>query len=536
MFSGRNKMKLSFKIKTAALTTVLIAAVTALSLSGLLLTGRSVTDSNTQRELIKAVERNVDEIEYKNGIFEIEEDFAFFSGGVYCDVYSDTFEFIDGETPKQLAVSDEFSAGEIKKRNIDGKEYYIYDTRLDFIKYEYEIDVISGKILKYEADVAEKDTLEATAYSPIHFDSGISSDEAVAVALEHAGISREEANILSVKLPAYSNRQVFSVRFVCEEPLYPSVWVRGIYSADTAKSTFGTLERIIIYLLPVLLILAAAGSYILAKRTIRPVERITDSAREINSGSDLSRRIEIPDASAEIRDLTLTFNGMLERLEDSFETEKRFSSDASHELRTPLAVIKAECEYALGENADEQDRLEALNCVNEQNEKMARLVNALLAVSRAEQGRIKRESVNFSELAKELCASYKTEKGITLKCEIQDGIIINADRMLIIRVLENLVSNSIRYGKESGETLVTLKKENGNAVLEVKDNGTGISQQDLPKIWDRFFRADASRSSEGFGLGLSLVKQIVKLHDGSIQAESKLGEGSIFTVSIPTIE
>ena len=167
---------------------------------------------------------------------------------------------------------------------------------------------------------------------------------------------------------------------------------------------------------------------------------------------------------------------------------------------------------------------------------MARLVNALLAVSRAEQGRIKCERVDYSELVRSFCTSYKTEKGITLKHEIQDGIIINADRMLVMRVLENLVSNSIRYGKENGETLVTMKNENGNAVLKVKDNGTGISRQDLPKIWDRFFRADASRSSEGFGLGLALVKQIVKLHGGSVQAESKLGEGSVFTVSMPTTE
>ena len=182
-------MKLSFKVRTAAMTTLLIAAVAAVSVAGMLLMSRSVADTRTQQELIKAVERNVDEVEYKSGVLEIEDDFAYYAGGVYCDVYSSELERIGGETPSDLLSDAELSAGKLRKMHSGDSEYYIYDTRLDFIKYEYEIDVISGQIIKYEAGVAESEALEAQPYRPTRFDGGVSSDEAVAIALAHAGVS-----------------------------------------------------------------------------------------------------------------------------------------------------------------------------------------------------------------------------------------------------------------------------------------------------------------------------------------------------------
>lgn len=526
-------MKLSFKVKTAAMTTLLIAVVAALGVAGILLMSKSAANSQTQQELIKTVERNVDEIEYKNGILEIEDDFAFFAGGVYCDVYSEDFARIDGETPAGLLTNEKFNLGKPEKHEIDGAKYYIYDTRLDFIKYEYEVDVLSGKIVKYEADVAESEALVAADYEAIRFEGGISSDEAVEIALEHAGVASDEAKIIGVELPAYSDRRVFSVSFTCEKKLYPSVWIRGIYPADTVENAFGTMERVILYSVPLFLILSALGAYMLARRTIRPVEEITRSANRISTGNDLSKRIAVPDASTEMRELTLTFNEMLERLEKSFETEKRFTSDASHELRTPLAVIKAECEYALGENADTDDKEEALVSISEQSEKMNALVNALLAVSRAEQGRIKPESGDLGETVEKICLTYPTDRGITVECEAEKGIILSFDKILIERMLENLLSNSLRYGRDGGKTLVTLKRENGNAVLTVRDNGVGIAEKDIDKIWERFYRADASRSGEGFGLGLPLVKQIVLLHSGKIGVRSVLGEGTEFEITIP---
>lgn len=528
-------MKLSFKVRTAAMTTLLIAAVAAVSVAGMLLMSRSVADTRTQQELIKAVERNVDEVEYKSGVLEIEDDFAYYAGGVYCDVYSSELERIGGETPSDLLSDAELSAGKLRKMHSGDSEYYIYDTRLDFIKYEYEIDVISGQIIKYEAGVAESEALEAQPYRPTRFDGGVSSDEAVAIALAHAGVSADKAKIISVELPAYSDRQVFAVQFTCDEPLYPPVWIRGVYPAGAAESAFGTVISIIFYILPLFLILSAVGAYLLARRTIRPVKEITDSARAISSGSDLSKRIKVPDGSAEITDLVRTFNDMLERLESSFESEKRFTSDASHELRTPLAVIKAECEYALGANADEADRLEALESVSKQGDKMAQLVDALLAVSRAEQGRgrLKLERLDIGETVRDICDGFVTDKGISLTCTAGNGLSVLADRALIGRLLDNLLSNAVRYGREGGKIEVTVTRVGDNAEIKVSDDGIGIAQEDIPKIWDRFYRADPSRSSDGFGLGLALVRQIALLHSGSVGVESRLGDGSTFTVTMP---
>ena len=266
---------------------------------------------------------------------------------------------------------------------------------------------------------------------------------------------------------------------------------------------------------------------------MKPVENICRSAHEITDGTDLSKRIEMEKSAGEIYTLAETFNDMLARLQTSFENEKQFTSDASHELRTPLAVIKAECEYALSDNASEEDMLEALSSIDEQTDKMTKLVTALLTLSRTEQGdkRYKLEDTDLSELVKKTCADFVPAKNITLTADIEDNIIIPAQAQLISLMLENLLSNAVKYGRDGGRIEVRLKKDSG-IVLSVKDDGIGIKEEDLPKIWGRFYRADESRSREsGFGLGLSLVSQIAALHGGKVSASSVYGEGSEFTVT-----
>ena len=219
----------------------------------------------------------------------------------------------------------------------------------------------------------------------------------------------------------------------------------------------------------------------------------------------------------------------------SQKLQKLIFQNASHELRTPLAVIKAECEYALGANADEADRLEALESVSKQGDKMAQLVDALLAVSRAEQGRgrLKLERLDIGETVRDICDGFVTDKGISLTCTAGNGLSVLADRALIGRLLDNLLSNAVRYGREGGKIEVTVTRVGDNAEIKVSDDGIGIAQEDIPKIWDRFYRADPSRSSDGFGLGLALVRQIALLPSGSVGVESRLGDGSTFTVTLP---
>ncbi|MBQ7121420.1 MAG: HAMP domain-containing histidine kinase [Clostridia bacterium] len=524
---------ISFKTKTTIWITLLITAVCALSVSGLLIMSRSVSANETRQLLSAAVERNADEIEYKNGILVIESDFDFYSDGVYTDVYNEKLDFIDGEIPVSLAGSADFISNELRTVESGSDKYYVYDKRIDFNRYEYEIDVISGQIIKYEADYSRPEALNASEYSSVHFENGISTLQAIDIALEHAGTSKEDTTVIAAELPGYSNRQVFRIEFTCEKPLYGSVWVRGIVPADATAGAFNAIAKTVAYIIPFFILIAAAGAYLISKKTVKRVEDIGVSAREISSGSDLSKRIEIKGSRDEIAQLADTFNGMLERLQSSFESEKQFTSDASHELRTPLAVIKAECEFALSDKADSDDKQEALLSVNEQADKMTQLVNALLSLTRTEQGtqRFRFEKADMSLLVEEVCASFVPSKGITVNTDIQKDIYYNMDISLISRMLENLLSNAVKYGKENGYINVSLKETDGGITLCVRDNGIGIAKEDIPKIWGRFYRADSSRSgSEGFGLGLALVDRIAALHGAKAEVSSVLGEGSEFKI------
>lgn len=523
----------SFKIKITFWITLLITIVCTLALAGILITGSQIADSKLQQDLIGTVERNVDEIEYKNGILEIEKDFAFYYDEVYCNVFDDSGKFIDGESPASLIKSDNLKNGEVGTFEADGGRYYYYDTRLDFEKFEYEIDVFSGQIIKYEADTVMTEQLANTEYKETNYNNGISSSRAVDIALEHSGIKKEDLSSLNVELSSDSKRTVFKVEFICNQSIYPSVWVRGVINADSAKSAFDAINKTLVYILPLFIVVAALGAYVISRRAMNPVENISRSAKEISNGNDLSKRIEIDKASKELYSLAQTFNEMLSSLQTSFDTERQFTSDASHELRTPLAVIKAECEYALSDAADSDDRQEALIDINEQADKMTSLVTSLLTLSRTENGdkRYKLEQTDISSLMSDISKKFSPDKGITLETEIDEGITLPAQTSLFSLMVENLLSNAVKYGKQNGKICLSLKSDDNFVRLCVKDDGIGIKEDDLERIFARFYRADESRSkTEGFGLGLSLVKQIAQLHGGKVRASSVYGQGSEFEI------
>lgn len=523
----------SFKLKITFWITVLITLVCTLALAGIMIMGSKTADSELKQDLIGIVERNVDKIEYKNGILEIEKDFAFYYDEVYCNVFDEKGQYISGESPAALINSDNLKNGEVGTFEADGGKYYYYDTRLDFQKYEYEIDVISGQILKYEADTVMSEQLSGTEYKETNYSGGISTSKAVDIALTHAGTQRNSLSSLNVELTSDSGKSAFKVEFICKDSTYPPVWVRGVINADSAKSAFDAINKALIYILPLFIVIAAAGAYIISRRAMAPIENITRSAKEISIGGDLSKRIEIGKSSDELYSLAQTFNEMLASLQTSFETEKQFTSDASHELRTPLAVIKAECEFALSDIAESDDKEEALSEISEQADKMTKLVSALLTLSRTENGdkRYKLESTDISSLIKSAAQKLTLQKGITLESDIDKNIFMPAQPELFLLMAENLLSNAVKYGKENGEIRLSLKKSGNDVILTVKDNGIGIKEENLEKIFGRFFRADESRSkTEGFGLGLSLVKQIAELHSGEITVFSVYGEGSEFKI------
>lgn len=319
---------------------------------------------------------------------------------------------------------------------------------------------------------------------------------------------------------------------------YGPVWVRSIAAADAFNSTLGTLGKTALLVLPVFVVLAAVCGYLLTRRAFAPVRQITQTAREIGEGGDLSRRIGLTGRKDEIHTLAAEFDAMFARLEQAFDREKQFTDDASHELRTPTAVILSQSEYALENTQPQGETRAALESIHTQAARMAALLSQLLMLARADKGRrvVQREPVDLSELV-EMVAETEAEqaeaRNITVQTELEPGVMVQGDETLLMRLLINLTENAIRYGRPGGQVKLTLRRQDGEAVGTVEDDGIGIAPEDLDKIWQRFWQADPARSGGGAGLGLSMVRWIAQAHGGRVTVQSEPGKGSIFTFFLP---
>lgn len=339
---------------------------------------------------------------------------------------------------------------------------------------------------------------------------------------------------------ASSGRERWMIYDVYSEGEDAGFWVRGMISMTEYGQALGNLPILFGSALPLLAVLAALGGFRITRRAFRPVTQMAETARAIGTGSDLSQRIETDGRGDELNQLGDTMNEMLARLQASFEAERQFSSDVSHELRTPIAVIRSQCEFALSGQAGEEEKREAFEAVLKQSERMNSIVSRLLLLSRAENGKFvpEREPVELNVLCETVCEELEAmaaERQVELAWNTEE-LQITGDETLLIRMVNNLVSNAIRYNRPGGSAEVSLRKRGKYAVLTVRDTGIGIRREDLGQIFNRFYRADRSRSSEGTGLGLSMAAWIARVHGGSIRAESVYGEGSVFTAELPIEE
>lgn len=316
------------------------------------------------------------------------------------------------------------------------------------------------------------------------------------------------------------------------------LWIRGAVLTDSRIGITDVITRMTMILLPIILIVTFLGSLWISTRTFRPIEKIVAAANSINDADDLTDRIDLKHAPKEMKQLAGAFDRMFGRLEKLFEAERQFTSDASHELRTPTSIILAECERAKRKAKTPEDYRLAIENINEQGQRMTALIDELLGITRLQQGTerfplAKGDLSEFVTLASEEFVPAD-DRGIRLETEIEPGIECSFNASLISRVIYNLLQNAYKYGRDNGYVRLALDKENGNAVIKVKDNGQGIAAEDIDKIWQRFWQADSSRGPEaGNGLGLSMVKEIAELHGGKVRVESTLGKGSEFFFSIP---
>lgn len=317
-------------------------------------------------------------------------------------------------------------------------------------------------------------------------------------------------------------------------------WIRGVESVNSTILFGRSAFAVITVIIPLILLMTAFGGYYITKKAFLPISEIIRTANEISEQSDISKRIIInPETRQdELYSLSMTLNNMLDKIETLIMQEKQFTSDASHELRTPISVILAQGEYLLDIAKDEKEKELAENIVSK-SKQVSSLISRLLFLARADQKRQKlnTEKVDIDvifDIAIENVTELAEKKNITIIKNVSDDIIVNADELLLLSAVTNLVSNAVKYGKMGGMIEISAKKHNTSVVITVKDDGIGIEEDKLDKIWGRFYRTDDVRNDEydSYGLGLPMVKSIVELHGGTICVKSKPGEGTEFEITL----
>ena len=292
---------------------------------------------------------------------------------------------------------------------------------------------------------------------------------------------------------------------------------------------------------PLLFLGLAMGGWFLAGRTLAPVLRLTQMMQKITV-ENLGERLPVSRTGDELAHLTENFNVMLGRLSDSVERIRQFSGDASHELRTPLAILKGETEVALRWAKDPEELRSTLASNLEEIDRMGRIIDDLLSLAKSDSGEMKLTITEFSlsDMLQDLYLSGRTlgetkDIQVHLHLQVEQEITIRGDQLLIHRMLLNLLSNGIKYTLSGGHVDISLRLDNGHAVIAFRDSGIGIDPRHLPHIFERFYRVDESRNRAigGTGLGLAIVKAIAEAHRGRIDVVSTREVGSTFTVTLP---
>ncbi len=291
-------------------------------------------------------------------------------------------------------------------------------------------------------------------------------------------------------------------------------------------------------MIPMILISLAGGAF-LAFRALRPIRNLIQTTQSIINTGRMDARVPIRKTGDELDELSGLFNRMLERIEGLIKGMREALDNVAHDLRTPMTRLRGIAETTLQSDQRREHYEEALADCLEESERVLMLLNTLMDISEAETGTMKLSlvPVNISNLIEDTVALYEyvaEDKNITISVNCAKNIAMTADRNRMRQVLANLVDDAIKYTPSGGRIAIDAYHEQDQTVILVKDTGVGIPLEEIPKIWDRLYRGDKSRSQPGLGLGLSLVKAVVQAHKGRIEVHSVLGAGSVFTLYFPT--
>ena len=336
----------------------------------------------------------------------------------------------------------------------------------------------------------------------------------------------------------------------------PAISLAVMVGVPMRSLVLGVRELVgtMIAIAPFIILISLGGAYVIAGRALEPIERIIDDLEAITDGRSLHRRLPFAETSDELARLSATLNAMLSRLETSFDALRRFTADASHELKTPLTVLRADVERAMSPRVSSSDQLVALEEALHETARMADLVESLLTLARADEGRfdLHRERVEMEPLVREVFETAQIlgeHAGLTVGMPVVEDAIVMGDRTRLRQLFLNLVTNAIKYTPRGGRVEISLSTRLDGLTFTVRDTGIGISAADLPHVFERFYRADRARSRRvqapdgtwtdergGFGLGLAISQWIARAHGGTLTATSRLGRGSTFVVSLPLEE
>jgi len=338
-------------------------------------------------------------------------------------------------------------------------------------------------------------------------------------------IERTKPRLRMVTIPIMDNKKVTSV-------------VQVGTSLEDFDETIRKLLLIMIISIPTSIIVTIVVGYFMAKKALRPVDQIRRAAVKISS-SNLDEKIDITGRRDELGRLAETFNAMIGRLKDAFQRINQFSIDVSHELKTPLTILKGETEVALRKEREKDDYQKLLLSNLEEIDRMSCIIDDLLLLSKADTKEIKLniEEVALRDLIMDVCMNMKVvadKKSVELQISELEDVRLKGDELKLRRMLLNIVENGIKYSHVGGKVSVSSYINDGYAWIDVKDNGIGISEDDIKYVFDRFYRADRSRKREsGSGLGLSISRWIAGAHKGSIEVKSQPAQGSVFTIKLP---
>lgn len=325
------------------------------------------------------------------------------------------------------------------------------------------------------------------------------------------------------------------VRFICVPLRQSNAYVQV---GDPLGDVRAVLRRIAVTCLPFLpgvLLLSSFGGWVIAKRALAPVRSVTATLKEIQA-TDLSRRVDVLPTDQELDDLVATLNQLLDRLQRGFESLRQFAGDVSHQIQTPLTIIKGALDSARRDPSRTSDPT-WLSGLADEVEDIRAIVVDLRSLALADAPIADMGPVNLTEIVEEasdIIAALGELRSVTVRYSAEPGVAVRGDATRLKQVVLNLGDNAVKYTPAGGEVNIRLQASDGQAVLRITDNGIGISEQYLPRLFDRLFRTEAAgQRAEGTGLGLAIAKRIVDVHLGTVEVQSRLGAGSTFTVKLP---